>query len=191
MSRFEGMSSRQRVLPVVVIAASVVLFGMAKILVNAIVFSFSVLAQSGPRDGFGALSVLLSPLQLWTLVPLGLGVFACLWLLAPITAGLRLSAVVARALLALAFGVVFVFLALLVFGLQGWLAGAQFFGNSSNQAVESFISNGADVVPMAVQVTVGTALDALPVVVLAVVLTWSWLVRHPARQSASAVAAEV
>lgn len=191
MNRFEGSSSLPRALPAVVIAASVVLFGMAKTLVGAVVFSVSSLTQSGPQDALGMLSVLLSPLQLWTLVPLGLGVFACLWLFAPITAELHLSAVVARSLLALAFGLIVVFLAQLVLGMQGWLAGAQLFGNSSNQAVESFLADGGAALPMAVQTTVGIGLDALPVVVLAVVLTWSWLVRHPARQSAGAVAVEV
>jgi hypothetical protein len=73
----------------------------------------------------------------------------------------------------------------------GWFGNTQFFGNSSNQAVESFFSNAANALPMALQFAFGTALDVLPVVVLAVVLTWMWLGRHPARQSAETAAAEV
>ena len=191
MSRFEGVSSRQRVLPAVVVAASVVLFGMVKILVNAVVFSASSIAQSGVRQGFELFSALVSPLQLWVLFPLGLGVFVCLWLLAPITSELHLSAVIVRSLLAVVSGLIVTFLAQLVLGMQSWFFNAQFFGNSSNQAVESFFANGGDVLPMAVQTAVGTGLDALPLVVLAAVLTWSWLVRHPPRQSANVIAAAV
>lgn len=191
MSRFEGLSSRQRALPALVVAASVVLFGMAKLLVGAIVFSVASLAQSGAQQGFEFLSMLLSPLQLWVLLPLGLGVFACLWLLTPLAAELRLSVVIARSLLAVASGLIVVFLAQLLLGMQSWFASTQFFGNSSNQAVESFFADGGSVLPIAIQTAIGAGLDALPVVVLAVVLTWSWLVRHSARQSALAVAAEV
>ncbi len=191
MNRFEGVSSRRRVLPAVVIAVFVVLFSLVKNLVSAAVFSATSITQGGIRQGLEFFSVLMSPLQLWVLVPLGLGVFACLWLLVPIAAELHLSAVVVRALIAVISGLIVTFLAQLVFGMQGWFANAQFFGNSSNQAAESFVANGGNVLPMAAQTAVDTGLDALPLVVLAVVLTWSWLVRHPARQSANAVAAEV
>lgn len=191
MGRIESLTSRQRALPAVSVAAAVVLYGAAKTSVGAVVLFATSLPQSGLRRSLGMLSALLSPLQLWELVPLGLGVFLGLWALAPISARLRVSAVIARSFLAVGCAVVVVFLTQLLVGMQGWLSGTQFFGNSSNQAVESFFSNAANALPTALQFAMGTALDALPVVVLAVVLTWIWLGRHPARQSAEAAAAEV
>ncbi|MEO6943245.1 MAG: hypothetical protein ABI053_00865 [Lacisediminihabitans sp.] len=191
MSRAKGLSSRQRALPAAAIAASVVLYGMVKILVSAIMFSATSIAQSGVLQGFQMFSAMVSPLQLWVLLPLGLGIIACLWFFAPVTAELRLSMAIVRSLLAVASGVIVVFLAQIVLGMQGWFANAQFFGNSSNQAVDSFFADGGNVLPIALNTAVGAGLDALPVVLLAVVLTWIWLVKHPVKHSAIAVAAEV
>jgi hypothetical protein len=191
MGRIESLTSGQRALPAVIVAAAVVLYWAAKTSVGAVVFFATALPQSGLRQSLGMLSALLSPLQLWQLVPLGLGIFLGLWALAPISARLRVSAVIARSLVAVASAIVVVFLAQLVLGMLGWFGNTQFFGNSSNQAVESFFSNAANALPMALQFAFGTALDVLPVVVLAVVLTWMWLGRHPARQSAETAAAEV
>jgi len=191
MGRIESLTSRQRAVPAVIVAAAVMLYGAAKTSAVAVVFFATALPQSGLRQSLGMLSALLSPLQLGQLVPLGLGVFLGLWALAPIGARLRVSAVIARSLIAVGCAVVVVFLTQLLWGMQDWFAGAQFFGNSSNQAVESFFSAAATALPSAIQFALGTALDALPVVVLAVVLTWMWLGRHPARQSAEAAAAEV
>lgn len=191
MGRIESLTSGQRALPAVIAAAAVLLYGTAKSLVGAIVFFAAALAQSGTRQSLEMFSALASPLQLWDLVPPSVGVFLGLWVLAPISARLRVGAVIARSLVAVASAAVVVFLSQLLLGMQGWFANTQFFGNSSNQAVESFFSNAANALPMALQFAASTALNALPVIVLAVVLTWMWLGRHPVRQSADAAAAEV
>lgn len=190
MSRFEGLSSVQRVSPAAAVAASVLLFSIATTLVSAAMFFGTMIAQGAIQNGVNLFSMFLSPGLLWTLVPFVLGVFAWLWLFAPLTAGLRLSAVITRSLLSAASGLILTLLVQVILGMQGWFVNTQFFGNSSNQAVESFIANGSDVVPMAVQTAVVTAFGALPTVVLAVILAWSWLVIHPVKQATIAVAVE-
>jgi hypothetical protein len=191
MSRFEGAVSRQRVLPAAAVAVSVLLFSVAAGLVSAVMFFGSMIVQGGIQDGINPLALFLPPGLLWILVPLVLGVFVWLWLFSPLTAELRLGAVLKRSVISALSGLILTLLVQLAMGMQSWFANAQFFGNSSNQAVESFVANGSNALPMALETAVTTAFDTLPAVVLAVVLTWSWLVRHPARQSAEAVAAGV
>jgi hypothetical protein len=191
MSRFEGAVFRQRVLPAAAVAVSVLLFSIATSLVSAVMFFGSMIVQGGIQDGINPLALFLPPGLLWILIPFVLGIFAWLWLFAPVTAELRLGTVIIRSLLSAAAGLIVTLLVQVALGMQSWFVNAQFFGNSSNQAVESFFANGGDVLPMAVETAVTTAFGTLPAVVLAVVLTWSWLVRHPARQSANAIAATV
>lgn len=191
MSRFEGASSKQRVLPAAVVAVSVLLFSIATSLVRAVMFFGTMIVQGSIQDGVNPFLAFLSPGLLWILIPLVLGVFAWLWLFAPLTAGLRLGVVLKRSLISALSGLILTLLVQLALGMQSWFVNAQFFGNSSNHAVESFIANGSNVLPLAVETAVDTAFGTLPAVVLAVVLTWSWLVRHPARQVEDAVTAEV
>lgn len=110
------------------------------------------------------------------------GVFLCLWHVAPIAPNLRLAHVVTRALLATAIGAacngVFEFIAGLVF-----------------LAVNGLWQQTGDVVG-------GVAFDALmdalralvqwlPLVILGAVLLWGWLQRHPPKQAVTGTIDEV
>ena len=191
MSRFEGVSSRHRVLPAVAVAVFILVFVLTERIVSAAMYFGTTIAQGSIQDGANLLSAFLSLQVLAIPVPFVIGVFAWLWLVAPVTAELRLSAVIGRSLLAAVSGVIVAVVVNIVLGMQGWFGNAQFFANSSNQAVESLFADGSNVIPFVLQDVILTALDVLPLVVLAVVLTWSWLIRHPGRQSADAVAAAV
>jgi hypothetical protein len=160
-----------------------------QLLMSALYFVTALVqGQEYQPEIFGAL---LASAFVLTVIVFCVGVFAWLWLFAPVSAGLRLGSVIARGLLAVVVGGAITFVATFCIQMQAWFAGANFFSNSLSQASESFARDGGNAFAFAVSSSVQLAVSALPLTVLAVVLTWSWLVRHPARQSAIAVAAEV
>jgi hypothetical protein len=107
-------------------------------------------------------------------LPFALGVFLCLWQVAPIAPGLRLAHVVTRSVLAALLGGV---LAWLVFWISQLVVdvlpfarefqGSIVFGKLEPDAVQALFR--------ALALTVGY----LPIVVLAGILLWGWLQRHP------------
>ncbi|HXD62665.1 MAG TPA: hypothetical protein VN619_12160 [Lacisediminihabitans sp.] len=190
MSRFDGLSERSRVLPAVVASAAIFAFTVAaQIFMSATYFGTALLQGSGYQSNvFGAL---LSPQFLLVTLAFSVGVFALLWLFAPLSAELRLGSVIARSLLAVLAGAVVTFIVTFAIQMQAWLAGAQFFANSLGQATESFARDGGNAFGLAVSSSIQLAVNALPLTVLAVVLTWSWRVRHPVSRRESAPSAEV
>ena len=107
------------------------------------------------------------------LLPFAIGVLLCFWQLTPIDATLRLAHVVTRSVLASLVGAALVwiigFLIRLTLGAQQSLALADFGGFTSlpQAAFHILLSALTDFVTW------------VPAVVLAGVLLWGWLVRHP------------
>lgn len=118
-------------------------------------------------------------LSLVTLLPFAVGVFLSLWQLAPIGPELRLAHVVTRALLAAAIGAACVIVVVVLLGALGavvGLPGAIWGGPSTlGTAVESLGFRVLDGVLGALRTLVAEATT----VVLACVLLWGWLQRHP------------
>jgi hypothetical protein len=102
-----------------------------------------------------------------------IGVFVCLWQVAPIVAELRLAHVVTRALLASTVGAACV-----------WVL--KFFAGLIQIAVDPLLRRFPEVVGGlafdALMDSLGTLVGLLPLVVLAAVLLWGWLQRHPPTQ---------
>lgn len=106
-------------------------------------------------------------------VPLffSIGVFLCLWQVAPIVGGLRLAHVVTRAALAAAVGAACVWVYRLVAGLV-LAATAPGFGLDPADVLGGVAFD-------ALMDSLGTLLTLLPLVVLGGVFLWGWLQRHP------------
>ena len=190
MSRFEGLSERNRVLPAVMVGVGISVFTLlAQLFRSATYFGVAWLQGAGYQPN--VLSALLSSQFLLITLAFCVGVVAWLWLFAPLSAELRLGSVIARSLLAVVAGAVVTLVVSFCIGLQSWLANADFFSNSMSQAADSFIRDGGNAIATALSTTLGVAVDVLPLTVLAVVLTWSWLVRHPAPEREVVASVEV
>jgi hypothetical protein len=111
-----------------------------------------------------------------------LGVFVCMWQVAPIAPSLRLAHVVTRALLATAIGAAFY-----------WLF--RFGADLIYLAVDGLLYRQPDIIG-------GVAFDAgmdslsalvgwLPLVILGAVFLWGWLQRHPPKQAVKGTLDEV
>jgi hypothetical protein len=111
--------------------------------------------------------------SVWLDVVFAVGVFLALRFLSPITAGLPLLTVILRSFLTVVAGAVLVFIAVLLAGVVnalGGLLGTQtgFQPDVALRALGSGIWAGG-----------GYVVSASPVVILAGVLLWIWLARHP------------
>ena len=107
-------------------------------------------------------------------LPFAIGVFLCFWQVAPIAPVLRLAHVVTRSILAALLGGAVMWLVFLVSQVVLDISNAPF----SFHAVNVFGQIGPDALTSlfrALAVTVGD----LPVTVLAGILLWGWLQRHP------------
>lgn len=103
-------------------------------------------------------------------LPLCLGVFLCLWQLAPVAAELRLAHVFTRILLAAAVGAVAVVLVGLVIVLVS--AALALGDRGSGQFALTAVAQDAI---STIQRAGSTIIDALPLIVLGGVLQWVWL----------------
>lgn len=121
---------------------------------------------------------------LWTIalgvVPFSVGVFLCLWLVAPIAAELRVMGVLGRSLIAAGAGAIVLFVAVLLGSLLsnfdesaglvfGWAYGA----------MATAASNIGWVSLHAMYSAANMAITVAPLTVLAGVLVWLWLRAHP------------
>ncbi len=107
-------------------------------------------------------------------LPFAVGVFLCFWQVAPIAPMLRLAHVVTRSILAALLGAAVIWLVFVVAQVVADISSAPF----SFHAAEVFGRLGPDALDSlfrALAVTVGY----LPVAVLAGILLWGWLQRHP------------
>lgn len=107
-----------------------------------------------------------------------LGVFASLWLPAPVSARASLGQAVLRSLLAAGIGGALVMAVTLALGLIGPMSGAgPLFGYSFPWPD---LDAATQALTMAFQSGVGAFVRQAPVVVLVVILVWLWLQKHPA-----------
>lgn len=126
-----------------------------------------------------------------TTLPLAVGVFLSFWLISPITAGLRMLQVILRSVLAIGIGVCLVFVVLAIgevisaVSFSGPMFGASF--------PDPALATGN--IPQALASGLASAItifiSVLPIGILAGVLVWNWLARHPAQQPASDTLDEV
>jgi len=107
-------------------------------------------------------------------LPFAVGVTLCLWQVAPIAPALRLAHVVTRSLLAAVLGALLMWIVIWVAQLIGDVTafapefqGGILFGKLGPDAIEALFR--------ALSITAGY----LPVTVLAGILLWGWLQRHP------------
>ncbi|HEY4152934.1 MAG TPA: hypothetical protein VGM38_06395 [Pseudolysinimonas sp.] len=107
-------------------------------------------------------------------LPFAIGVFLCFWQVAPIAPVLRLAHVVTRSILAALLGGAVIWIVSLVFQVVVEVSNTQF----STPAGDVLAQLGPDALQSlfgALAATVGY----LPIVVLAGILLWGWLQRHP------------
>ena len=134
-------------------------------------------ASLSPADGYIA-QIWLA--QLWEAMsgplPFTIGVFLCFWQIAPIAPQLRLAHVVTRSLLAT-----------LVAAALLWVIGmvVQFFAEIANRPFSfdpgSVFGHLGQTVLLSLISALSSAVDDLPVAVLAGILLWGWLQRHPSK----------
>lgn len=191
MRRFASLFGRRGVLAAAAVALSVIAVLVVQDLVMALSSTLVGWGMYEQAPG-GYLGYIWADFG-WSAVsinlPFALGVFASLWLIAPVAAELRLAHVVTRTVLAAGVGAS---LALIVSGIQPlvWaLSGMNsLFGNSFPpipwERVMSSLSQ-------AVQMAVGSFVQLVPLVVLAGIFLWLWLQKHPSRHAVSGMLDEV
>ncbi|MCU1420519.1 MAG: hypothetical protein JWN36_170 [Microbacteriaceae bacterium] len=154
---------------------------------------------------FGYLSLLMSGLAAqstpWTVAELGpialtnlpfaIGVFLALWFVAPIASDLRLFHVITRGLLAAAIGGALAIVVAVVGALFGAFSYSA--GFSSNLAANlGYDFVGAfHRIGFALNSGLSLFVSAVPLVVLACVLLWIWLERHPRNHQVAGIVDEV
>lgn len=119
------------------------------------------------------------------ILPVVLGVFLSLWLLAPIAAELRLFHVVMRSVLAIGTGFALAFIVSAVLGVaRAFSFGGPMFGASFPMPTVYL-----DGIPSSLLFALTSALSGfitvVPLGVLAGVLAWYWLTRHPVQHPVS------
>ena len=124
-------------------------------------------------------------------LPFCLGVFLCLWAIAPISHELTLRFVLTRGALATAAGAIIAFIVEIFIHLfDSFSPGTTFFGNTfpfSSFSGTYFLSTFGG----ALQGLVLTFLHNLPLVLLATVLLWLWLKAHPREYAVSGLIDDV
>ena len=170
--------------------ASAIAFGTAAVLVvqELVQFMTSLVVNFVYSAGLYDLTPNLGAAALQTLVPVAVlvaGVFLSFWRVAPVTADMPVLRVVWRSVLAAAIGV-----ALTLFGAVLWLLvfsipfEGSYFGNSFPMpGIDG--SAVAQVLFHATANAVTTFVTVSPLVVLAGVLAWIWLARHPREHQVS------
>jgi hypothetical protein len=133
-----------------------------------------VTQQSAGQDFVGQLWFTQLVNSLTGPLPFAVGVLLCFWQVAPIAPVLRLAHVVTRSILAALLGAAVVWVVFVVAQVLADISSAPF----SFHAADVFGRLGPDALDSvfrALAVTIGY----LPVTVLAAVLLWGWLQRHP------------
>jgi ABC-type phosphate transport system permease subunit len=125
-----------------------------------------------------------------TVLPLVVGFFLSIWLLAPIASELRLFHVIMRSVLATGVGMTLSFIAtaivssLRALSFDGGLFGASF--------PTPFIEGGvAAVLAQSLASSLSGLVAVLPLGILAGVLAWVWLTAHPPKHQVSGMLDEV
>jgi hypothetical protein len=117
---------------------------------------------------------------LGSLLPFGLGVFLCLWILAPIAAALELRFVVTRAVLAAVAGAFVLFLVNAVIPFVH-LANSGRLVTANGAGLDLDVKSVGLVVLSALILGASAFLEWVALVVVAGIFQWSWVTRHPPR----------
>ena len=179
---------------VVALAVAVVVLGAQVILhLLSTLLTATVYASSGPGDfllNIALPSYLVSVILSW--LPVVIGVFLTLWLLAPISSGLRLGQVLGRSLLAVAGATVVVFLAYLGAGLLSQVSSSEgmVFGWAS-AIIGSVVSGMSSLFGYTIFNALNSAIGLGPLILLACLLVWAWMRERPAQGVTPAPTAEV
>lgn len=150
---------------------TLLLIGFVQALLSTV---YAVAAESAGADYVGAVWGDRLQHSLSGLLPFAVGVFLCFWQVAPIAPVLRLAHVVTRSILAALVGGAVIWLVNVLFQLVVEVARTSF----TTPAVQVLDELGPDALRSLVNALAATA-GYLPVTVLAGILLWGWLQRHP------------
>ena len=181
----------QRGVVVALVTGAAVLAALVVQAVLAGVFGFIGVWMSGQGARFGGLPADSVGRAALTYLPFAIGVFLALWFVAPIAADLRLFHVLTRGLLVAAIGgglAIVVAIIGALFGAFNYSAGF-----SSNIVANLGYDFGSVVSGIGAAISTGLTLfvNALPLVLLACVLLWIWLERHPRNHQVAGIVDEV
>ena len=139
--------------------------------------------DSSPGPDLGLIWTAELALALGLPLVFALGVFLCLWQVAPIVGGLRLAHVVTRAALAASLGALCVWILRFLVGLVE-VATTPVLRREAVVAVPGVAFDG-------LMDSLGTLVGLLPLVVLGGVFLWGWLQRHPPKVAPTGTLDEV
>jgi hypothetical protein len=142
--------------------------------VQALLSTVWGVSQSAGADYVGAVWGARLQESLSGLLPFAVGVFLCFWQVAPIAPVLRLAHVVTRSILAALVGGAVIWLVNVLFRLVVDVARTSF----TTPAVQVLDELGPDALESLFRALSATV-QFLPVTVLAGILLWGWLQRHP------------
>lgn len=114
-----------------------------------------------------------------TFLPFAIGVFLALWLVAPIAADLRLFHVLTRSLLIAGIGALLAIVVSVIAALFGAFSYSAEFSSNLFGNLGYDLSGALSRMGFALGTGLSLFASALPLVVLACVLLWIWLERHP------------
>ena len=190
MRRFASLFGRRGVLAAAIVAGGVLVLAAAQELVGAATTSLFVVG-AGPippmwlESIWGGAAVGIYAFRL----PFALGVFASLWLVAPVAAELRLAHVVTRSVLAAGIGASLVVVVRTVWDSIGALSVVgPWFGHAFPEL--PFESLGQSLV-RGVQAGIGAFVYQFVAVMLGSIFLWIWLRDHPSRHAVSGMLDEV
>jgi hypothetical protein len=136
-----------------------------------------------PGPDFGSIWATELALALGIPLVFAIGVFLCLWQVAPIAANLRLAHVVTRAALAAALGAACVWVLRFLVGLV--------YVATTPELRRDVAESLGGVTFDAFMDSLGNLVGLLPLVVLGAVFLWGWLQRHPPKQRLAGTLDEV
>ena len=166
---------RPGVLPAFLAALGVFVALLVIGFLQALFSTLSVLASASVAQTFvGSLWFAQLTSSLTGPLPFAIGVFLCLWQVAPIAPSLRLAHVVTRSILAALVGAALMWIVFWVIQLISDAAGTA----PEFQGAIVFGKLGPDALDALFQ-ALGVTAGYLPVAVLAGILLWGWLQRHP------------
>lgn len=170
---FESLSGNRTLVAAALAASIVVAVHIVQEIARIFLNFFLLFTQPGMTDPWSATPPTLLFALAVGVVPFALGFFLCLWLLAPIAAELRLSAVIGRSLLAVAGGTVAVFIAGVLGSLfTGFDESAGLVFGWAYGALATATGNIGWAATQAVYSAIGTAISVAPLAILAGVLVW-------------------
>ena len=150
-----------------------------------------VLASGQGFDGSGGWPLAVLGQAAVTYLPFAIGVFLSLWLIAPVASDLRLFHVLTRSLLAAGIGAVLAIIVSVVAALFGAFSYSAAFSSNVFGNVGYDLSGALSRMGFALGNGLTLFATGLPIVVLACVLLWIWLERHPRGHSVSGFLDEV